>query len=81
MGVSIYAARACCYGFWLQVCKLAYKERNTFVLFVLETTRHSQLATASYAGLESGLVFASLFDTEAILHACENMKTEIKVGS
>ena len=32
-------------------------------------------------GLESGLVLAYLFDTEAILHACDNRKWEIKVGS
>ena len=30
---------------------------------------------------ESGLVFVYLFDTEAILHACDNRKSEIKVGS
>ena len=32
-------------------------------------------------GLESGLVFAYLFDTEVILHAYDNRKSEIKVGS
>ena len=32
-------------------------------------------------GLESGLVLVYLFDTEAILHACDNRKSEKKVGS
>ena len=31
--------------------------------------------------LESGLVFAYLFDTEAILHAYDNQKADIKLYS
>ena len=49
-------------------------------LFVLQSTRRSQLATAS-TSLESGLVFAYLFDTAAVLHACDNQKVDMKVFS
>ena len=59
---------------------LLYKERTTFVYLCCKTRGVVNLLRQT-TRLESRLVFAYLFDTEAILHAYDNQKADIKVYS